>query len=290
MPEQATTVPAVRPRPRWGALAIAGNTFREAVRDRVLYLVAAFGLLVVACGKVVGWVSVGEDIKVVRDVGLASVSFFGAMIAIFVGTGLIQREMGGKTIYTILARPVARWQFVAGKYLGLLLTVLVSAAAMSAVFLVYLVVVTRLAPGESVGGATPPPALAWPVFQSLLLTACELAVVTALAVLFSAVSTPILSAVFTFFAYVAGQFASSVADLADRLDPARGGSSATGRYVLEVIYRVMPNLDAMNVRETAVAGLAVPGAQVAWTALYAGLYAGLVLTLACALFERRNLP
>ena len=88
-------------------MAVARNTFREAVRDRVLYLVAAFGLLVLVSGKIVGWVSVGEDIKIVRDVGLAAVSFFGAMIALFVGTGLIQRELGGRTIYTNLARPVA---------------------------------------------------------------------------------------------------------------------------------------------------------------------------------------
>ena len=130
-------------------IAVAKNTFREAVRDRVLYLVAAFGLLVLASGKIIGWVSVGEDIVVVRNVGLSAISFFGAMIALFVGTGLIQREFVGRTIYTILARPVARWEFVLGKYIGLLGTVLVSAAAMSVVFLVYLAIVTAVAPSHN---------------------------------------------------------------------------------------------------------------------------------------------
>lgn len=275
-----------------GALAIAHNTFREAVRDRVLWLVAAFGLLVLASGKIVGWVSVGEDIKVVRDVGLAAVSLFGALIAIFVGTGLVQRELGGRTIYTILARPVARRDFILGKYLGLLGTVLASAALMSAVFLVYLTLMTAVAPGGPVFGGEPPSALGWPVFQSLMLTGCELVVVTAIAVFFSSVSTPILSAVFTSFTFVAGQFASDVKLFSELLAPKPGAPVGwdVRRILLETLYRVMPNLDLMNIRDVAVHGVAVPGGQLAWTILYAFAYAGLVLALACALFERRNLP
>lgn len=273
-------------------IAVAKNTFREAVRDRVLYLVAAFGLLVLVSGKVIGWVSVGEDIVVVRNVGLTAIGFFGAMIALFVGTGLIQRELGGRTIYMILARPVARWEFVVGKYLGLLATVLVSAAAMSVVFLVYLVIVTAVAPGEAIAGADTPAALGLPVFQSLFLTACELVVVTALAVFFSSISTPILSAVFTFFAYVAGQFASDIAMFADIVGPQPGvqGGSGVGASLLMLVYRVLPNLDLMNVRSVAIHGVAVSGAQVFWTFAYALCYGGFVVALACALFERRNLP
>jgi len=271
-----------------GALAIARNTFREAVRDRVLYLVAAFGLVVLASGKIVGWVSIGEDIVVVRSVGLSAIPFFGAMIAIFVGTGLIQRELGGRTIYTILARPVARWEFVVGKYLGLLGTVLGATAAMSAVFLVYLAVMTAVAPGDPVGGANPPAAFGWPVFQSLVLSGAELAVVTAIAVFFSSISTPILSAVFTFFAYATGQFASSIAMFSEML---RLNSEApVARLLLNVLYRAMPNLDMMNIRLDAVHGIAVPNAQLGWTVFYAAAYAGLVLVVGCALFERRNLP
>ncbi len=273
-------------------LTVSRNTFREAVRDRVLYLVAAFGLIVLVSGKVVGWVSVGEDIKVVRDVGLSAIGFFGAMIAIFVGTGLIQREIGGRTIYTILARPVARWEFIVGKYLGLLGTTLGSTAAMAAVFLVYLVIITAVAPGAPVGGAEPPAALGWPVFQSLILGGCEVVAVTAIAVFFSSISTPILSAVFTFFAYVAGQFASSVKLLSEQLALTPGAPVGwhPGRIMLEALYRVMPNLDMMNIRGAAVHGISIPNDQLAWTAAYAFAYAGFVLALACALFERRNLP
>ncbi len=271
-----------------GALAIARNTFREAVRDRVLYLVAAFGVLVLVSGKIVGWVSMGEDIVVVRNVGLSAIPFFGAMIAIFVGTGLIQRELGGRTIYTILARPVARWEFVIGKYLGLLGTVLGATAAMSVVFLVYLAIVTSVAPGDPVGGANPPAAFGWPVFQSLMLSGAELVVVTAIAVLFSSISTPILSAVFTFFTYVAGQFASSVAMFSDML--ASNSEAPIGRILLDILYRVMPNLDMMNIRLNAVHGDAISNAQLGWTVLYALAYGGFVLVVGCALFERRNLP
>ncbi len=275
-----------------GALAIARNTFREAVRDRVLYLVAAFGVLVLISGKVVGWVSIGEDIVVVRNVGLSAIPFFGAMIAIFVGTGLIQRELGGRTIYTILARPVARWEFVTGKYLGLVGTVLGATAGMAVVFLVYLAIVTSVAPGDAVGGAVPPAAFGWPVLQSLLLSGAEVIVVTAIAVLFSSISTPILSAVFTFFAYVAGQFASDVSLMSEMLasEPGAPIGWEVRRILLEAVYRMMPNLDLMNVRVNAVHGIAITTAQFGWTVVYAMAYAGLVLVIACALFERRNLP
>jgi ABC-type transport system involved in multi-copper enzyme maturation permease subunit len=272
------------------SLTIARNTFREAVRDRVLYLVVAFGILVLLSGKIIGWVSVGEDIKIVRDIGLTAVSFFGAMIALFVGTGLIQRELGGRTIYTILARPVARWEFIVGKYLGLLGTVLVATAAMAVVFLVYLGIITSLAPGDPVGGGGAPSAFGWPVFQSLILSGFEMVLVTALAVFFSSVSTPILSAVFTFFAYVAGQFASSVSLLAEMAAPKRGAGSWVGHALLDLIYRVMPNLDLMNIRDSATHGFGISAGQMVWTIVYALAYAGLVLAVTCAAFERRNMP
>jgi ABC-type transport system involved in multi-copper enzyme maturation permease subunit len=271
-----------------GALAIARNTFREAMRDRVLYLVAAFGVIVLISGKIVGWVSIGEDIVVVRSIGLSAIPFFGAMIAIFVGTGLIQRELGGRTIYTILARPVARWEFVIGKYLGLVGTVLGTTVAMGGVFLFYLAVVTHFAPGDSSVGALPPAAFGWPVFQSLLLSGAELVVITAIAVFFSSISTPIMSAVFTFFAYLAGQFASDVAMYSDMLES--NAESPAGQFLLDALYRIMPNLDLMNIRMNAVHGIATPDAQIFWTMLYAVAYAGLTLVAGCALFERRNLP
>ncbi|MHC5058007.1 MAG: hypothetical protein ACYTKD_25380 [Planctomycetota bacterium] len=163
---------------------------------------------------------------------------------------------------------------------------------MAAVFLVYLKIMTSVAPGDPVGGANPPAAFGWPVFQSLLLSAAELGVVTAIAVLFSSVSTPILSAVFTFFAYVAGQFASDVSLMSEMLAPEAGAPIGwdVRRILLEAVYRTMPNLDMMNIRETAVHGIAIPNAQLGFTVLYAAAYAGLVLVIACALFERRNLP
>lgn len=263
-------------------LAIALNTFREAVRDRVLYLVAFFAAVVMLSSKAIGWVSVEQDVKIVRDVGLTSLTLFGAMIAVFVGTGLLQREMGGRTIYAILARPVARWEFLLGKYLGLLATVLLSLTAMQLFFLVYLAVITGLSPGSM---ESPPSAFGWPVFESLLLTDLEMLVVTAIAVLFSAVSTPILSAVFTAFGYAAGQLAWSVALLADMSEK----GSPFGAFLLRVMHRLMPNLDLMNIRSSAVHGIAVPLGQVAWTAVYAAAYTGLLLALAAALFERRNL-
>ncbi len=184
---------------------IALNTFRESVRDRVLYVIAFFSLMLMAASQGLGWVSVGEQVQIVKHFSLAAVSFFGALIAVFVGTGLIYKEIDKRTIYTVLSKPVYRWQFIFGKFFGLMAVLLFVVSGMGLIACGFV----RYSGGE----------INAIYIQALVLLYFELMVVTAIAIFFSTVSTPILAAIFTFCSYLVGQVTPSLMELVEFKKP-----------------------------------------------------------------------
>jgi ABC-type transport system involved in multi-copper enzyme maturation permease subunit len=251
------------------AAAVAAMTFREAIRDRVLYLLLAFALVMIATSRLLALLTVGSEARIVADTGLAAIAFFGVLTGIFLGVSLIAKEIEQRTAYTILARPVARGLFVTGKYLGLLATVLVNATVMSAGFLLLL-----LWRGEPILNVLP----------ALWLIAVELAVVTALALFFSSVSTStILGILFTMGVYVAGHLVWSFPLLASRLGP---GWSAR---VVMAVYYAFPNLDRFNVRSAAVHGDPVPWDFILAQSAYGLGWILLLILAASVAFSRRDL-
>ena len=176
--------------------ALVRNTFREAVRDKVLLTLIVIAFLVTAAARLVPSLAAGEGTKIIQDLGLKSMTLFCVLIAVLVGGRLVYREIEKRTIFVILAKPVARWQFVLGKYLGLMLVLVTSVAIMTAWFALFMVI-SRVP-------MTPQMLLA------VLLLVMELAVVTSIAVLFSTFVTPISSAVFTFAVYFTGNMSSSL--------------------------------------------------------------------------------
>jgi ABC-type transport system involved in multi-copper enzyme maturation permease subunit len=254
--------------------ALALNTFREAVRDRILYLLLVVGLAAVAFSKFLGEVSVGDALHVVADTGLTAVSLLGVMISVFVGTGLIYKEIDKRTVYTILSKPVGRGEFILGKYLGLLLTAAVCMALLAAGFLAYF---------PLLGGKVTAPLVA-----ALGFSLVEVAVVISLAVMFSSASTPILSAVLTTVVFAAGRLSSWIPWFMDYLG--RTGSDRTGvtGFVLQVLYYVTPNLSVFDLRDEAVNTGQMPEA-LAWRAVYAAAYVAAMLLAATLIFRRRRL-
>ncbi|MEE9217921.1 MAG: ABC transporter permease subunit [Acidobacteriota bacterium] len=248
-------------------LAIAANTFREAIRDRVLYLLLGFALLMIGSSIFLSLLTVGSREKIIIDLGLSAISLFGVLSAIFLGVGLVFKEIDKRTIYTIVTKPVGRAQFILGKYLGLVLTLSVNLVVMTLGFYALLLY-------EGAAHARLLPAIG--------LTLLELLVVTALALLFSSFSTPILSALFTLGAYLAGQLSWSLRLLQDRLDP------GIGRAVCEFFYWVLPNLWRFNIRAEVTHAVPVPLAEVGLTAVYGLAYAALLVFIACLSFERRD--
>jgi ABC-type transport system involved in multi-copper enzyme maturation permease subunit len=249
-------------------LAVAHNTFRESVRDKVLYVLLFFAAVTIAGSKVLGWVSIGQDIKIVKDISLGALSVFGVLIAIFVGTSLIYKEIDKRTIYTIICRPMARHEFIFGKYLGLAGLLLVVVAAMTAMAAAYVAVL---------GGA-----LDGVFFLAALLVYVKLLLVTALALLMSSLVSPILGAIIVFCAYVLGHGTGILADLPKQLQ----GSPA--EPWLKAVYYVLPNLSNFDIRAEAANDLPISGAYVAWAVVYGALYTAVLLALAALAFEGRD--
>jgi ABC-type transport system involved in multi-copper enzyme maturation permease subunit len=252
---------------------IAANTFREAVRDRVLYNLIAFALLLTGAAVLVGQISIDIERLVVINLGLTAVSLFGLVIAIFIGIGLVSKEMDKRTLYTVLSRPVRRWEFIAGKFFGLTGTLAVNAACMAiGVFAALSYVSAHHALIASDG---------W-VLLALYFIVLEFVIITALALFFSSFSSPLLSAVFTFSLFVIGTFSEDLRGFA-KMAHGLTGLLATG------ISYVVPNFSALNIIDQVAHGHGVATQLIGINTAYALIYSLAVLAGATLIFERRSL-
>jgi Cu-processing system permease protein len=251
---------------------VALNTFREAVRDRVLYSLVFFGLLMMAAAILVGQISIGIEDTVIVTLGLSAISMIGLLIAVFIGVALVSKEMDKYTLYALLAKPVRRWEFLLGKFGGLVLTLAVNTAAMALGLLVVMLYVRHsLQRSDAV------------VLVAVYFILLKLALVVALALLFSCFTTPLLAILFTVGLYIVGLYVQELRDLPfDLMSPAMSSFTKWLSYLL-------PNFENFNVMAMAAHGRAVPGALILQNTLYALLYCTIVLTAAAAVFSRRNL-
>ena len=260
---------------------IAINVFRESVRDRVPYNLVLFAVLLISSSYLLGQLTAGQDVKIIKDLGLAATSVFGLFIAIFIGIGLVSKEVERRSIYAILAKPISRTQFVIGKYFGLVLTLAVNVAVMTAALYLVLTYMTVTESAEFKAGWDAPgidPAL----LKAIFLIFMQLAIVTAVAVFFSTFSTPLLSAALTFGIYIAGHFNTDLKNF-DRIV-----ESTPAIWLARGIYYLLPDLSAFDVKTEVVHGLPVAPAYLASTAVYGVLYATAVLLLAMFIFSRRD--
>jgi ABC-type transport system involved in multi-copper enzyme maturation permease subunit len=248
---------------------VALNTYRETVRDKVLYNLVLFALLMIASSYVLGAISVYQEIKVIKDLGLASISVFGMVIAVFIGIGLVSKEIDKRTLYGILPKPISRSQFLLGKYLGLCLTLLVNVAVMTVGL--YLLLFLMKDPFQ--------PAL----LKAIYLIYLELALLVAVAILFSTFTSSILAGLFAGFIYVAGYFSSDLKNLESVVE------SAFLPPVMRVLYYLLPNFKDFDVKAAVVAGDPVPWSQLGWATAYAATYIALLLVASCWIFSKRNL-
>ncbi|MEP6849246.1 MAG: ABC transporter permease subunit [Acidobacteriota bacterium] len=250
-------------------LAIARNTFREAVRDRILYNLVLFVLLVTAAAIFLGELTAGQEQRTIVNLGLSSMLLFGTFISIFVGIGLVSKEIEKRTVFAIFAKPVARSHFIVGKYLGLCLTLLVNICVMGAGVTVAILYV---------GGGN----LAWSIWGAIALIYLELTTLTAVATVFSSFSTPALSALLTFFVFIIGHFSSSLRELAQSL------GSPAAQAVFNGIYYLLPNLSHFSFITNASHGDFPSAAMLLTAFLYAAVYNAILLLIAMTIFKRRN--
>jgi ABC-type transport system involved in multi-copper enzyme maturation permease subunit len=268
---QSTTRTESRQGKLWRIAAIARNAFREAVRDRVLYNLVLFMLLLTGASIFIGELSGGQERKVIVDLGLSAMLLFGVFIAIFVGVGLVYKEIERRTIYAVFSKPVGRGEFLVGKYLGLCLTLLVNVLVMAVGVSVALLYVSR--------GWDPLIPTIWP---AVLLIYMELMLLTATALLFSSFSSPALSALLTFMVFIIGHFSADLKSLAASL------GSTSARYLFTGLYYLLPNLANYSFITPASHGHAPSLEFVFATALYAFVYIAVILAVATLVFSRRN--
>jgi ABC-type transport system involved in multi-copper enzyme maturation permease subunit len=243
-------------------LTIARNTFKEVLRDKVFYNLFVFALLMIGSALLLGTLTIGEQSKIIKDIGLASIDLFGVLIAIFVGVGLISKEIEKRTIYTIIAKPVHRYQFLLGRFAGLVFTMWVNTAVMLVAFCVILVV----------GGTSPDSGLIKAVAQLIVLSA---------AMFFSTFTTPTLSGIFTLALYVIGELTPDLKTLSEKL-------SGVSRGLLSGSYYLLPNLALFNVKGEAVHGVPITAGYMLTAIGYGVSYAAVVLLLSCFVFQRRD--
>jgi ABC-type transport system involved in multi-copper enzyme maturation permease subunit len=248
-------------------LGLALNTFRETIRDRILYAILVFALLMIASTLFLGSLTIGQDVKILLDVGLAAIELFAVAIAIFVGTSLLHKELDKRTVFIVLTKPVTRWQFLLGKFLGLAATLGILLLLMGGAFIA--MVAWR-------SGSLPPGLVA-----AIGMIGLQLALLVALSLFFSTFTSPVLSMILTFCLYVIGHNTENLRFLSQKA----GGAA---RWIGEGLYVALPNLSTFDMKNVVVYGATASMGQWTWAIVYGGLYAAALLAVAGGILERRE--
>jgi ABC-type transport system involved in multi-copper enzyme maturation permease subunit len=261
---------------------VALHVFRDSVRDKVLYSIVAFAVLLMAVSYLIGQLTAGEDLKIIKDLGLAAMSLMGLFIAVFIGIGLIAREIDRRSIYAVLAKPVRRPELILGKYLGLVGTLCVNLAVMALAYYVVLAYIGwTLSPAAL--KAAPAPATDPRLLLAVVMIGFELALVTAVALFWSTFSSnALLSAGLTLAIYVAGQFGADLKNFEQVVESPVAGMVGRGLYYL------LPNFAAFDIKAEVVHALPIEPAYLLLTGGYAVLYIALLLTASVLIFSRRD--
>jgi len=251
-------------------IPIAYNTYREAVRDKVLYNLIVFALLIVGSALLFGQISISIERIVLINMGLSAISIFGIVISIFIGIGLVWKEIDRRTLYTVLAHPVRRWEFIFGKYLGLVGTLTFNALLMALGFFAALLYLSR--------SFTRPDLYLLVALYFILL---QFMMMTAVAMLYSTYSSPLMSSIFAFSTFVIGSFSEDLHNFA-------ASAHGPAKWVMTGVAYIIPNFSSLNVISQVAHGTAVQASLVLHNTVYAFTYSLVLVLCAAAVFENRN--
>jgi len=251
-------------------LSIAANTFRETIRNKILYAILAFALFIIGMTFFLADLSVGDFARIIADVGLASIHVFGVIMAIFLGISLVSNEVDRKTIYIILSKPVRRFEFILGKTLGLNFTLALTTLAMATVLFL-----THFAYRY---GGRPEPG----IFIASAGIFMELVLLTCLASLFSTFTTPVLSAIFTISLFLVGHLTNYLQVLGSQ------SKVAAVKWGSLTLFYLLPNLENFNWKNEVAYGELRSVSVLGWASGYLACYAACVLYLSCLLFSRKD--
>ncbi len=248
-------------------VTIALNTFKEIIRDRILYNLVMFSVFIILSAVLLGKLSIGEHIKIVEDIGLGAIEIFGLLISIFVGITLVYKEIDKKTVYTILAKPVERYQFIIGKFAGLSAIIFVNISIMAFV----LISISRFIAGEFHYG----------LLEAIILIFFEMYIMTAIAVMFSSFTTPFLSTLFSIAIFIIGTATTDIKSLGEK-------ASLPFKILSEALYYLLPNLDNFDIKMQVVYNQHIAPSFILWSIVYAILYSSAIILFAVFIFEKRD--
>ena len=260
---------------------VAVSVFRESVRDRVPYNLVLFAVLLIASSYLLGQLTAGQDVKIIKDLGLAATAVFGLFIAIFIGIGLVSKEVERRSIYSLLSKPVSRAQFIVGKYAGLVLTLAVNVAVMAIALYAVLGCMTWMESAEF-KSAWEAPGVDPRLLLAVFLTFVQLMLITAIALFFSTFSSPMLSAALTFAVYLVGHFNTELRDF-DQVVRSRPAA-----WLARGLYHLLPDLSAFDVKTQVVHGLPIGPGYVLSTTAYGLAYIAALLLASTFIFSRRD--
>jgi ABC-type transport system involved in multi-copper enzyme maturation permease subunit len=262
---------------------VAWHVFKESVRDRILYGIVAFALVMVVAAILIAQITAGQDVKIIKDLGLAVIELAGVLMTIVIGVGLVAREIERRSIFALLTKPLPRHEFIVGKYLGLLLTLMVNVAGMTAALYLMLAYADAQIPAEY-EAVLDAPILDPRLLLVVVMVGAELSLLTAVALFFSTFSSSaLLSIVFTVGAFVTGLFSADLRQFGDIVDVSPAVAS-----VVQAVGWIVPAFSAFDIKAQVVHGLPLPTGFVGGTLLYAVLYVCAILVAAVALFSRRE--
>lgn len=259
---------------------ISYNTIIEALRDRILYSLVLFSFLMIIGSIVITTISAEQYIKIVKDIGLMTISVIGILISIFLGMNVVYKEIEKKTVYNIFSKPVRRFEFILGKFLGISLTLLLITISMS-IILSIIVFYFQSRYGTFITfhyGGSFYTQYVW----AIVFTYLEFLIIIALSLVFSSFSTPIMTVLFVLLTFIIGRFSSDIKLFSEIVKDSFAGN------VTEIIYRIIPHLDVYNLRAQAVYGGEINTTLIANTILYTIIYCAALLILSIIVFEKKE--
>lgn len=249
-------------------LVIAKNTFKETIRDRILYGILSFALLFLISTTMFGSISLGEDVKVIKDLGLAGIYIFSLIIAIFLGTSLIYKELEKRTLYIIFSKPVSPFQFILGKFFGLWISIILNILLMTAFYLAVILIK---------GGG-----FDYVSLFAVLLMIFELSIFISLTIVFSTITTPLAGAIYSIIVLYIGHSIGL-------LNSVIAKSNSFVKYLLLVVYYVFPNLEKFNLRNDVVYNSLPNSAGIIYPIIYSILFTSVLLFLAISALKKQDL-
>lgn len=250
-------------------LSIAKNTFKESARNKISIVILLLAIACILLTKAVAYVSPETEEKMVVDFGISAITFFGVVMAIFNGSSLIYKELEKRTIYTVVSKPIHRFEFVIGKFTGLFFSISLNLMMMTAIFTIYCWLMKI--------------PLSLTFFIAIAFIFLQICMIIGISMVFSLLSSPLLSATFSLMFYIFGYWLEGLKDLIVLIE------NKSGQIVVEWVYKTLPKLFYLDFKYQASHGFTISNLELIFAAIYGITYVCVFLLLSTLILNKKEL-